>query len=235
MNIFRFLQFFSALCLCLFLPLAAGAAPDKNASAQKSDSPAVASASKSESLEASAKSSQAAEAKKSADDEEKRVWLKRAQESDIYTGKASWYGRDFHNKKTASGINYDMYTFTAAHRTLPLGTVVKVTDQHNGKNVLVCITDRGPYVRGRIIDLSFAAAQRLDLEERGVSKVALEVLSDEKGAPLKSGCAYYVKYNSDTGKKEAGPYGMYSDAAAMHEAIRQAHPDAEVVMKSLTK
>lgn len=167
--------------------------------------------------------------------EEKQLWLKRAEKSEIYTGKASWYGRDFHNKKTASGVNYDMYTFTAAHRTLPLGTVVKVTDQHNGKSVMVCITDRGPYVQGRIIDLSYAAAKKLNLEDRGVGRVALEVMSDAQGAPLKSGQAYYVKYNSDNGKKKVGPYDAYADAAAMHEAIRQAHPEAEVIMESAGK
>ena len=74
------------------------------------------------------------------------VWLKRAQSNaDAFmTGMASWYGADFHNKKTASGEGYDMYTFTAAHRTLPIGTVVRVTDKSNGKSVMVCVTDRGP-------------------------------------------------------------------------------------------
>ena len=72
------------------------------------------------------------------------VWLKRAQSNaDAFmTGMASWYGADFHNKKTASGEGYDMYTFTAAHRTLPIGTVVRVTDKSNGKSVMVCVTDR---------------------------------------------------------------------------------------------
>ena len=97
------------------------------------------------------------------------VWLKRAQSNaDAFmTGMASWYGADFHNKKTASGEGYDMYTFTAAHRTLPIGTVVRVTDKSNGKSVMVCVTDRGPYVRGRIIDLSYAAAQQINMNDRG--------------------------------------------------------------------
>ena len=104
------------------------------------------------------------------------VWLKRAQSNaDAFmTGMASWYGADFHNKKTASGEGYDMYTFTAAHRTLPIGTVVRVTDKSNGKSVMVCVTDRGPYVRGRIIDLSYAAAQQINMNDRGVGKVDLE-------------------------------------------------------------
>lgn len=165
-------------------------------------------------------------------DSDKKIWLDRAAKSEIFTGKASWYGKDFHNKATASGVAYDMYTFTAAHRTLPMGTVVKVTDQENGKSVMVCVTDRGPYVNGRIIDLSYAAAQKLDLGDRGVSRVKLEVVSDEKGLPLKANKAYFVEYLSDNGKKSIGPFKAFFDAAAMHEAVRQAHPDANVVLDS---
>ncbi|MDO5483633.1 MAG: septal ring lytic transglycosylase RlpA family protein, partial [Desulfovibrionaceae bacterium] len=83
-------------------------------------------------------------------DKEREDWLKHAGTSEV--GKASWYGSNFHNRKTASGLLYDMHTFTAAHKTLPMGTVVRVTDKGSGRNVLVCVTDRGPYVRGRIID-----------------------------------------------------------------------------------
>lgn len=161
---------------------------------------------------------------------ERDVWLKRARASETLSGKASWYGKDFHNKATASGLAYDMYTFTAAHRTLPLGTVVKVTDQKNGKSVMVCVTDRGPYVHGRIIDLSYAAASRLDLMKRGVGKVQLEVVSDERGEPLKKDHAYFVRYASGGGRSQAGPFNAYADAAAMHEALRQAHPEAEVIL-----
>ena len=158
------------------------------------------------------------------------IWLKRAQQSEVFSGKASWYGRDFHGGATASGLNYDMYTFTAAHRTLPMGTVVRVTDQENGKSVMVCVTDRGPFVRGRIIDLSFAAAQQLDLGKRGVGKVELEVVSDESGTPLQADQAYYVRYNAAMGDERIGPFRAFADAAAMHEALRQAHPEAEVVL-----
>ena len=128
------------------------------------------------------------------------VWLKRAQSNaDAFmTGMASWYGADFHNKKTASGEGYDMYTFTAAHRTLPIGTVVRVTDKSNGKSVMVCVTDRGPYVRGRIIDLSYAAAQQINMNDRGVGKVDLEVVSDPSGTPLQNGQAYFVRWTTPT-------------------------------------
>ena len=158
------------------------------------------------------------------------IWLKRAQESEIMAGKASWYGRDFHGGPTASGDNYDMYTFTAAHRTLPMGTVVRVTDQDNGKSVMVCVTDRGPFVRGRVIDLSFAAAQQINIENRGVSRVELEVVSDESGTPLKPDEAFFVRYNAAQSDEKVGPFRAFADAAAMHEALRQVHPEARVVI-----
>lgn len=178
----------------------------------------------------SKKQRKAVSSRQKADNRE--IWLKRAQGSELLTGKASWYGRDFHGGTTASGVAYDMYTFTAAHRTLPMGTVVKVTDQHNGKSVMVCVTDRGPYVRGRIIDLSYAAAQQLDLGKRGVGKVDLEVVSDESGTPLRADQAYYVRYSAGAGHEKVGPFRAFADAAAMHEALRQAHPEAEVVLDS---
>jgi rare lipoprotein A len=94
-------------------------------------------------------------------------------------GIASWYGEDFHGWLTASGEVFDMETMTAAHRTLPLGTVVRVTNVENGRQVRIRINDRGPYVHGRIIDLSFAAARKLGMMEGGVSAVSLEVVGDQ--------------------------------------------------------
>lgn len=176
---------------------------------------------------ASAKAKKAEVAKA---DSDRDVWLKRAQNSEALTGKASWYGKDFHNKATASGLAYDMHTFTAAHRTLPIGTIVKVTDQNNGKSVMVCVTDRGPFIKGRIIDVSYAAARELGLDKRGVGKVALEVVSDEHGAPLKKDQAYYISYSSGGGANKVGPFHAFADAAAMHEALNQAHPEAKVIL-----
>ena len=94
-------------------------------------------------------------------------------------GKASWYGRQFHGRTTASGEPFDMFTLTAAHRTLPLGTWVKVTNVRNGKSVIVRINDRGPVPQSRIIDLSFEAATLLDLRARGVEKVRLDMVQPE--------------------------------------------------------
>ena len=93
------------------------------------------------------------------------------------TGIASWYGRAHHGKTTAQGEPFDMNKLTAAHRTLPLGTWVRVTNTRNGRSVEVRINDRGPYgKRGRIIDLSEAAARRLDMIDAGVVPVIVEVI-----------------------------------------------------------
>lgn len=94
----------------------------------------------------------------------------------VQTGRASWYGTPHHGRKTASGEIYDMHQLTAAHRTLPLGTRVKVTNAANGRSVVVRINDRGPYIGGRIIDLSQAAAREIGAIGAGVFSVRLEVL-----------------------------------------------------------
>jgi len=91
-------------------------------------------------------------------------------------GTASWYGEFFDGKMTASGEDYDMYDLTAAHPTLPLGSYVKVTNLRNGRAVVVKVNDRGPIVQGRIIDLSYGAAQVLDFQQRGLQKVRLDIV-----------------------------------------------------------
>ena len=91
-------------------------------------------------------------------------------------GKASWYGRVFQHKKTASGEPYDMHDFTAAHRSLPLGSWVKVTNLKNDKSVIVRINDRGPITRSRILDLSYGAAMILGVGNQGIAKVRLDVI-----------------------------------------------------------
>ena len=96
----------------------------------------------------------------------------------VTTGKASWYGPGFRGRKTASGEIFDDSKLTAAHKTLPLGTMAKVTNLSNGKSVKVEINDRGPYVDGRIIDLSHAAAHALGMVDRGVAHVEIEPVSD---------------------------------------------------------
>ncbi|MBC7083811.1 MAG: septal ring lytic transglycosylase RlpA family protein [Firmicutes bacterium] len=97
----------------------------------------------------------------------------------VRVGRASWYGGRWHGRPTATGEIYDQNSLTAAHRTLPFGTLVRVTNLSNGKQVTVRINNRGPYVAGRDIDLSRAAAEAIDLIGPGVAPVAIEVLSEK--------------------------------------------------------
>jgi rare lipoprotein A (peptidoglycan hydrolase) len=91
-------------------------------------------------------------------------------------GLASWYGPGFHGRRTASGTVYTGTALTAAHRSLPFGTLVRVTNLENGRQVVVVIDDRGPFIRGRIIDLSVAAARRLGMVRDGVAPVRIKVI-----------------------------------------------------------
>jgi rare lipoprotein A len=93
-------------------------------------------------------------------------------------GNASWYGAPFHGRRASNGETYDMYKFTAAHRTLPFETVVRVTNLSNGKSTVVRITDRGPFIENRIIDLSLAAAREIESVGPGVVPVRVEVLGN---------------------------------------------------------
>jgi len=91
-------------------------------------------------------------------------------------GIASWYGKDFHGKKTANGERYNMYAMTAAHKILPMNTTVRVTNLSNGKAVYVRINDRGPFVDNRIIDLSYTAASRIGIIQMGTGRVRIEAI-----------------------------------------------------------
>jgi peptidoglycan lytic transglycosylase len=97
-------------------------------------------------------------------------------------GTASWYGEYFDGKPTASGETYDMYALTAAHPTLPLGSYVRVTNLHNGRVVIVKVNDRGPIVPGRIIDLSYGAAEVLNFTEKGLQRVRLDLVNPRPAA-----------------------------------------------------
>jgi rare lipoprotein A len=99
-------------------------------------------------------------------------------------GRASWYGAYHHGRRTASGERFDMHDLTAAHRTLPLGTEVKVTNLENGRSVNVVVNDRGPYKRGRVIDLSRRAAVELGIKEQGLAQVRIEVLPQIETATI---------------------------------------------------
>jgi len=113
-------------------------------------------------------------------------------------GVASWYGSDFNGKPTASGETYNMYAMTAAHKDLPLGSVVKVTNLENGRQARVVINDRGPFVPGRIIDLSYSAARAIGITASGTAIVRIELLGREQ------------KYVREVRVEDTGPGGHYA-------------------------
>jgi rare lipoprotein A len=117
------------------------------------------------------------------------------------TGLASWYGPPYHNRRGSNGEVYNMHAMTAAHRTYPLGSIVRVTNVRTGHSALVRITDRGPFIPGRILDLSLAAARKVDVWQPGVAEVKLELL--ETPAPLDSGGKWAVQIGGFTDEHAA--------------------------------
>jgi rare lipoprotein A len=99
------------------------------------------------------------------------------------SGIASWYGHPFHGRRTASGERYDMNQMTCAHKTLPFGAMLKVTNLRNSKTIVVKVNDRGPFIRGRIIDLSREAAKRLAFKNSGIARVRIEWINDPLDHP----------------------------------------------------
>ena len=129
----------------------------------------------------------------------------KTRESYKATGIASWYGKKFHGQKTSSGEPYDMYAMTAAHPTLPLPSYARVTNPANGKSVIVRVNDRGPFLHNRIIDLSYAAAWKLDYIGNGSTKVTVELLHPENDTMLASAPAPRVEQRAETATQTAAP------------------------------
>ena len=124
----------------------------------------------------------------------KRYYPQIAALGSVEQGIASWYGPDFHGKKTSSGETYNMYApGTAAHKTLPMNTIVQVTHRETGRQVKVRINDRGPFVAGRIIDLSYTAGKALGLDKTGIAPVSLEVLGYDSHITAQLGGAAPVR------------------------------------------
>lgn len=117
------------------------------------------------------------------------------------TGIASWYGAPYHNRRGSNGEIYDMHAMTAAHRTLPLGSIVRVTDLKTETFAIVRITDRGPFIEGRVIDLSQAAAQKIGMIGRGTAEVRIDVL--QTPSPLDSGGRWAVQIGAFEGEQAA--------------------------------
>jgi rare lipoprotein A len=130
----------------------------------------------------------------------------------VERGVASWYGPGFHAALTSNGEKYDMYAMTAAHKTLPLPTYVQVTNLRNGRSVVVRVNDRGPFKDGRIIDLSYTAAAKLDMLKDGTTFVEVRALTgEEPSAPTAPASALYV---------QAGAFGSEANANRLVEQLR---------------
>jgi rare lipoprotein A len=134
------------------------------------------------------------------------------------TGMASWYGAPYHNRRGSNGEIYDMNAMTAAHLTLPLGSIARITNVKTGHSAVVRITDRGPFVEGRIVDLSLAAAKALDVYLPGTAKVRLEVL--QAPVPLDTGGRWAVQIGSIADKKAA---------AELAEHLQRRYQTAKVI------
>jgi rare lipoprotein A len=134
------------------------------------------------------------------------------------TGMASWYGPPYHNRRGSNGEIYNMNAMTAAHLTLPLGSIVRVTNVKTGHSALLRITDRGPFVEGRIIDLSLAAAKALDVYGPGTARVRLEVL--EAPAALDSGGRWAI---------QIGSFADEQSAAEQAERLKRRYQTAKVL------
>jgi rare lipoprotein A len=158
-------------------------------------------------------------------------WYQPLAHADGFTQKgiASWYGPTFHGKKTANGEIYDMHAMTAAHTTLPLGTWVRVRNRANGKEVTVRINDRGPFVHGRIIDLSKAAADALDLIGHGTGKVQVTALTGPpkttKPAAAKTPKTYTL---------QVGSFDQKANAEALVRRLSADHAPVHLISESGT-
>lgn len=134
------------------------------------------------------------------------------------TGLASWYGAPYHNRRGSNGEVYNMNAMTAAHRTLPLGSIVRVTNAKTGHSAIVRITDRGPFVEGRILDLSLAAAKKVDVWQPGVAAVRMEVLRTP--APLDQGGRWAV---------QIGAFGEEGVANSLADRLSHRYQTAKVL------
>jgi len=159
------------------------------------------------------------------------------------TGVASWYGRDFHGKLTANGERYDMHALSAAHKTLPLPTLVRVTNLENGRSMVVRVNDRGPFVKSREIDLSYAAAKALGYDEKGTTRVRVQALdgsspyatSSSRG-PIAPPTPEPVPANIKVANErpvpgmyiQLGAFGQTSNADRLRSTLAADHPSVRV-------
>ncbi|MGD9972801.1 MAG: septal ring lytic transglycosylase RlpA family protein [Desulfatirhabdiaceae bacterium] len=142
------------------------------------------------------------------------------------TGIASWYGQDFHGKKTSNGEVYDMYAESAAHKTLPLGTIVNVRNLDNGREMRIRINDRGPFVSGRIIDLSYASAQKLGVVQRGTARVEIEAVGTTAPALPDLSPDYYYSGNFTI---QIGAFANRDNAEKVKQNLIRTYQPVEII------
>ncbi len=153
----------------------------------------------------------------------KRYYPTKVRVGETFNGISSWYGPDFDGKATSSGEIYDMHALTAAHKTLPMNTLVKVTNRDNGKSVIVRINDRGPFVGTRIIDLSNKAAHQIDMVKKGTANVRLEVIgfkdksAQKRTTRLASNQAPQEVFTNDTYALQIGSFSRFDGAQKTQE------------------
>jgi len=135
-------------------------------------------------------------------------------------GMASWYGRKFHGRKTSNGEVYDMYAMSAAHKTLPMGIYVKVTHLGNGRHIIVRVNDRGPFVAGRIIDLSYAAAKQIGIVDSGTALVQIEALGFRQTGQGQVTYQAPVNYDSGTFDVQIGAFSTAENAYRLAAKMR---------------
>ncbi len=139
-------------------------------------------------------------------------------------GLASWYGKKFHGRKTANGETYNMYAMTAAHKTLPINTWVQVTNTDNGKQIVVRINDRGPFVRGRIIDLSYTGAKKLGIVGPGTAPVKVVALGKSDGGKTYTAVDYW-KGNFTV---QVGAFAIYANAGNYREKLSSRYENTHI-------
>ena len=135
------------------------------------------------------------------------------------TGIASWYGGKFHGRLTANQETYDMYRLTAAHKSLPLPSYIRVLNHNNGKSVIVRVNDRGPFIDGRIVDLSFAAAEKIGMAEAGLAPVTIEVIDPPVSEPTPK--IFNALSNQYIGYIQVGSYKEIANASRVVHLLKQ--------------
>jgi rare lipoprotein A len=138
-------------------------------------------------------------------------------------GLASWYGKDFHGRKTSNGEIYDMYAMTAAHKTLPMNVFLKVTNLDNGQSTVVRVNDRGPFVRSRIIDLSYTAAKQLGVVGPGTAPVRIEALGYQESAKTGTPPSYRQPDSYEIGPfmVQVGAFTVRENASRLADKLRE--------------